>query len=88
LLLKIREKREWTFQKAQLQSQLVAFEACGSLLNTARAVSGQCDCSRSRGSRAAKSFEIPTLNVWGKTRLFKKTIKIKPYLNSSHSQHQ
>lgn len=65
-------KKKWAFQKAQLQSQLAAFEACGSLLSTARAASGQCDCSRSRGSRAARAFEIPTLNVWEKTRLFRK----------------
>lgn len=88
LSVKNRKKGEWAFQRAQLQSQLAAFEDCGSPLSTARAASGQCDCSGSRGSRATNAFEIPTQNVWEKTRLFKKTLKKEACLNSSCSQHQ
>lgn len=57
-------KRECVFQSSQLPSQHAAFEACGSPLKSAKAASGQWDCSGSGGSRAANAFEIPTQNVW------------------------
>lgn len=58
------EKKMCVFQSSQLPSQHATFVVCGTPLKSAKAASGQWDCSGSRGSRAANAFEIPTQNVW------------------------